>query len=143
MITEEEKEIIETLKHTLGYDAPHITQEQFDNIVDYMMKNETEGGNPKELVWRLCGCYGGYNFNKVIDIFVDSRDAYYTSELVSYVKGNLDQGYLINKMIETKDLDFINNTMSTGTITKYLDDEHFEKIKSYYKSEKDKDEINN
>ena len=42
MITEEEKEIIETLKHTLGYDAPHITQEQFDNIVDYMMKNETE-----------------------------------------------------------------------------------------------------
>ena len=143
MITEEEKEIIEVLKHTLGYDAPHITQEQFENIVDYIMKNETEGGNPKELVWRLCGCYEGYNFNKVIDIFVDSRDAYYTSELVSYVKGNLDQGYLINKMIETKDLDFINNTMSTGTITKYLDDEHFEKIKSYYKSEKDKDEINN
>lgn len=97
MISNIEKEIIEKLKKVLGYDAPKITQEQFDNIVDYIMKNETTGGNPKELVWRLCGCYEGFNFNKVIDIFVESKDSYYTSELVSYVDGNLDQEYLTKK----------------------------------------------
>ena len=35
MITEEVKEIIEVLKHTLGYDAPHITQEHFEKIKSY------------------------------------------------------------------------------------------------------------
>lgn len=134
MISNLEKEIIEKLKTCLGYDAPKITQEQFDNMVDYIMKNETKGGNPKELVWRLCGCYKGFNFNKVIDLFVDSKDAYYTSELVSYVDGNLDQDYLVKKMIKTNDLNFIDEAMSNcGNAMVYsLRKEKFELIREFY-----------
>lgn len=133
MITDKEKEIIETLKSVLGYDAPEITQEQFDNMVDYIMKNETQGGNPKELIWRLCGCYEYLNLNKVVDIFIDSRDAYYISELVSYVDGNLDQEYLIKKMIETNDLKFINEAMSNvGDAMMYsLDKKYSNELKNF------------
>jgi len=134
MISNLEKEIIEKLKNVLGYDAPKITQEQFDNMVDYIMQKETTGGNPKELVWRLCGCYEDLNFNKVIDLFVDSRDAYYTSELVSYVGGNLDQKYLTKKIIETNDLKFIDEAMSNcGNAMIYsLEEKYVNEIRNFY-----------
>ena len=136
MINEKEKEIIEKLKKVLGYDVPEITQEQFDNMVDYIMQNETEGGNPKELIWRLSGCYEDLNLNKVIDIFVDTKDAYYTSELVSYVAGNLDQEYLTKKMINTNDLKFIDEAMSNcGNAMMYsLDEKYLNEIRDFYNS---------
>lgn len=136
MITEKEKEIIEKLKRTLGYDVPEITQEQFDNMVDYIMQNETEGGNPKELIWRLSGCYEDLNLNKVIDIFVDTKDAYYTSELASYVGGNLDQEYLTKKMIDTNDLKFIDEAMSNcgNTMMYSLDEKYLNEIRDFYNS---------
>jgi len=134
MISNLEKEIIEKLKKVLWYDVPKITQEQFDNMVDYIVKTETKGGHPKELVWRLCGCYEGLNFNKVIDLFVDSRDAYYTSELVSYVNGNLDQKYLTKKMIETSDLKFIDETMSIcgNAMIFFLEEKYVNEIRNFY-----------
>lgn len=133
MIGEKEKEIIEKLKKTLGYNVPEITQEQFDNMVDYIMKTETEDGNPKELVWRLSGCYEELNLCKVIDVFVESKDAYYTSELVSYVDGNLDQEYLVNKMIKTNDLKFINDALSyCGKAMEYcLEEKYLKQIKDF------------
>jgi len=137
MITENEKDIIEKLKTVLGYDAPEITQEQFNNMVDYIMENEIQGGHTKELIWRLCGCYEGLNFNNVIDIFVDSRDAYYISELVSYVDGNLDQEYLTKKMIKTNDLKFINDAMSNcGCAMIYsLDEKYLNEIRNFCNNE--------
>lgn len=139
MISKDEKAIIEKLKKCLGYDAPPITQQQFDNMVEYIMKFETEGGNPKELIWRLCGCYEGLNFNKVVDIFVDTRDSYYTSELVSYVDGNLDQKYLVKKMIETNDLKYIDEAMSNcGNAMVYsLENENVELIRNFYNKAKE------
>ncbi len=137
-MTDIELNIIETLKHSLGFDAPEITQEQFDKIVSYIMENETEGGNPKELVWRLCGCYIGKNFNKVIDIYIEKRDAYYLSELVSYVDGQLDQEYLTKKMIETKDLKFIDEAMSNcnNAMANILDEKCFKEIRDFYRNNK-------
>lgn len=139
MISQDEKAIIEKLKTCLGYDAPPITQQQFDNMVEYIMKFETKGGNPKELIWRLCGCYEGLNFNKVIDIFVDTRDSYYTSELVSYVNGNLDQKYLVKKMIETNDLKYIDAAMSNcgNAMTYSLKKENVDLIRNFYNSKKE------
>lgn len=138
MISSLEKEIIEKLKKVLGYDAPLITQEQFDNMVDYIMNYETKGGNPKELVWRLCGCYSKLNLNKVIDLFVDSKDAHYTSELVSYVNGHLDQEYLTKKLIATNDLKFINETMSffNNAMLNNLEEKYIEQIRCFYNNKK-------
>lgn len=134
MINKQEQEIIEKLKKCIGYDAPSITQNQFDSMVNYIMKNKTTVVNSKELLWRLCGCYEGLNFNNVIDIFVDTRDAYYVSELVSYVDGNLDQEYLAKKMIETNDLDFIDKAMSNcgNAMTYSLKADVLEKIRKFY-----------
>lgn len=134
MITRKEKAIIERLKTCLGYNAPKISQKQFDKIIKYIMENETIGGNPKELVWRLCGCYKGYNYNQAIDIFVDSKDAFYTSELVSFVDGNLDQDYLTKKMIETNDLEFIDKAMSNcaNAMANALTKENYRKIRDFY-----------
>ena len=135
MISTQEKEIIEKLKKVIGYDAPQITQNQFDNMIDYIIKNEAIEENPKELVWRLCGCYENLNFNKVIDFFVDSKDAYYVSELVTYVGDNLDQKYLTEKMLETNNLEFINNAMSyCGNAMSYsLDQKYIEEIRDFIK----------
>ena len=140
MINEKEKEIIDTLKKTLGYDAPKIKQEQFDNIVDYIMNNETKGGNPKELIWRLSGCYYSYlNLNKVIDIFVDTKDAYYTSELVSFVGGNIDQDYLITKMLDTNDIKFISDSLANcgHAMENFLDKEHLNTLKNFIVNKKE------
>ena len=133
MITEKEIEIIEKLKQVLGYDVPQITQEQFDNMVEYIMLNESENGYSKELLFRLSGCYENLNLNKVIDIYVESRDSYYISELVSYVAGNLNQDYLITKMIDTNDLKFIEAALSNcGNAMIYsLEEKYLNKIRDF------------
>lgn len=106
-LTEEEKNIIEQLKYRLTLDNPPlITQERFDAIVDVLIKEDR-----RELMWRLCGTYSNYNYNKVIDYFVDKRDSWYVEELVCFVNGKLDQEYLVNKMIETKDKEFIKDAL--------------------------------
>lgn len=131
MISQFERDIIETLKRCIGYDAPLITQQQFDEMVEHIINNETTGGNYKELLWRLCGCYVELNFNKVIDDFVDNRDYYYTSELVSFVHGNLDQEYLTNKMLATDDVDFIKKSLEScgGCMESALSDNYLKLLK--------------
>lgn len=135
MLTDEELDIIDKLKKHLGYNAPRITQEQFDNIVEYVIQNEKKS---HEILWRLCGSYEGYNFNKVVDIFVDSKDSYYISELVSYVNGKLDQEYLTKKMLGTKDVDFIKSTLSYcgDAMEFYLDKKCIKVLKDFISTTK-------
>lgn len=138
MITDIEKDIIENLKKDIGYEGPKIDQQQFDNMVDYIIKEE-KNFNIKELIWRLCLCYEGLNFNKVVDIFIDYRDSYYISELVSCVDGNLDQEYLVTKMIETDDLKFVKDAMSIcfDSMLRFLGDEQIKKLEDFCNSKKD------
>lgn len=133
MISEELKEIIETLKTTLGYYARQITQEEFDSMVEYVIKTEEDEHGAKELLWRFCGSYEGLNFNKVIDLYVDTLDDYYISELVCYIDGNLDQEYLTTKMLNTKDKNFIKLSLSNcGNAMEYsLDEEYITKLKEF------------
>lgn len=138
MLSKEEIEIIEKLKKCLVYDAPPLSQLRFDSIVDYIINNSAIYTNPKELIWRLCGCYEGLNFNKVIDLFVDSKDSFYTSELVCFVNGNLDQKYLVKKMIETNDLKYINNAMSScgNAMLSFLESANVDILKKYCDSKR-------
>ena len=104
-ITIEEKEIIKYLKNNLDYELPTLTQDRFDNLVDYIIANEESN---KELLWRLCGNYdeSTLNFNKVIDYYIDLRDDGYLAELISYMGDSLDYQHLVNKMIEINDKEF-------------------------------------
>ena len=107
-LTEIEQNIIENLENSLVLDnPPKITQQRFDSIIDVLIKEDR-----RELMWRLCGTYSNYNYNKVIDYFIDKKDSWYVEELICFVDGELDQEYLVNKMIETKDKEFINDALS-------------------------------
>ena len=130
MISDFEKDIIENLKNDLGFEGPKITQEQFDMMVDYIINDMNDNYNKHELIWRLCGCYEGFNYNNVIDIFVSSSDSYYISELVFYVEGKIDQEYLVNKMIETNDIEFIKESLdfSFGLMEMYLEELHVKRL---------------
>ena len=104
-INKHEKEILEVLKKDLGCDVPKLSQDRFNNLVDYIVNNEKEYD---ELLWRLCGCYdeSGLNFNKIVDIFIDSRNAYYLAELICFVSDSLDYQHIVDKMIEINDKEF-------------------------------------
>lgn len=109
MITENENEIIQKLKCKTCCDIQKITQDQFDIIVDYITKNHKDS---KKLIWSLCECNADLNLNKVVDLFIDTKDIYYVSEFVSYFDDNLDQEYFTKKLLKTDDLEFIKNIMS-------------------------------
>jgi len=106
-LTQTELNIIADLEKKLVLDnPPKITQQRFNLIIDVLIKEDR-----RELMWRLCGTYSNYNYNKVVDYFVDKKDSWYVEELVCFVNGELDQEYLVNKMIETKDKEFIKESL--------------------------------
>lgn len=137
-ISSEEKNIISILNKSLFCDDIQLSQVDFDNLVEYIMEDESINIDPKELVWRLCNSCEGLNFNKVIDFYVDSRDYYYTSELVCIMDKISDQEYLVNKMIETSDLDFIDKTVSScgSAMLSFVNKEYMDKLRYYYNSHK-------
>ena len=131
-LKEQEKNIIEGLRTLLVVDdQPDITQERFDLIVDELIKNDE-----RELMWRLCGAFNGYNYNKVIDYFIKVRASYYVEELVCFTCGELDQEYLVNKMIETNDKEFIKEALEEcGKSMQYsMKDECLEKLLDFIKN---------
>lgn len=131
-LTEQEKNMIEGLKTLLIFDnPPNITQDRFNLIVDELIKNDE-----RELMWRLCGTFEGYNYNKVIDYFIKVRDSYYIEELVCFTCGELDQEYLVNKMIETNDKVFIKESLEEcGNSMQYsMKDECLEKLLEFIKN---------
>lgn len=102
----------------------------FDLIVDKLIKKDD-----KETLWKLCATYQGFDYNKVIDYYVEQRNSYYIEELVCITDGELDQEYLVTKMIETKDKDFIKLTLETcGKSMQYsMDDRLLEQLLTYIK----------
>lgn len=131
-LTKEEQEIIDKLHKVLGFsNPPEITQERFNVLIDELIKEDK-----RETIWRLCGIYIGYNFNKVIDYYIEKRDSYYLEELVCFVNGELDQEYLVNKLIETKDKEFIRTCLELyGNTMQYcMDNLWLEKLLDYIKS---------
>ncbi len=126
-----EKEIIEKLKNEMILDNPPvINQIQFDLLVDKLIKNDE-----KELMWRLCGSYNGYNFNKVIEYFIKEKDSYYLEKLVCFTGGELDQKFMVEKMLETQDKLFIRNALEEcGKSMQYsMNDDLLEQLLDYIK----------
>lgn len=106
-MTEEERNLISDLNNQGIIDNPIlITQDRFDFILDELIKDDLRG-----LMWRLCATYPNYNYNKAVKYFIDKKDSWYIEELVCFVNGELDQEYLVDKMIETNDKDFIKDSL--------------------------------
>lgn len=89
---------------------PQIDQEKFDKIVKVGIENDE-----REWLWRLAFNYNEKNkdFSLIEDYFIEKRDDYYLTELISAVRDNLNMKKLKKKVIATKDKKFINKVKST------------------------------
>lgn len=89
---------------------PQIDQEKFNDLVKVGIKN-----NEREWLWRLAFNYNEKNkdFSLIEDYFIEKRDDYYLTELISAVREDLNMKKLKKKVIATKDKKFINNVKST------------------------------
>lgn len=113
---------------------PNITQESFNDLVTVGIEKDE-----RESLWRLAMNYNskGKDFTLIENYFIDKRDGYYLTELISAVKEDLNMEELIEKVINTKDNDFIidcgNRAKNIGIFT----DEEIEKLKERIKEEKE------
>lgn len=89
---------------------PQISQEKFDKIVKVGIENDE-----REWLWRLAFNYNEKNkdFSLIEDYFIEKRDDYYLTELISAVIEDLNMKKLKKKVIATKDKKFINKVKST------------------------------
>lgn len=83
---------------------PNIDQEKFENLVAVGIKEDK-----RESLWRLAFNYNGKkkDFTCIEDYFIEKRDDYYLTELISIVEEDLNMDALIEKVINTKDKKFI------------------------------------
>lgn len=89
---------------------PQISQEKFDKIAKVGIENDE-----REWLWRLAFNYNEKNkdFSLIEDYFIEKRDDYYLTELISAVREDLNMKKLKKKVIATKDKKFINKVKST------------------------------
>ena len=83
---------------------PQIDQEKFNDLVKVGIKN-----NEREWLWRLAFNYNRKNkdFSLIEDYFIEKKDSYYLTELISAVREDLDMKKLKEKVLATNDKKFI------------------------------------
>ena len=83
---------------------PQIDQEKFNDLVEVGIKN-----NEREWLWRLAFNYNRKNkdFSLIEDYFIEKKDSYYLTELISAVREDLNMKKLKEKVLGTKDKKFI------------------------------------
>lgn len=89
---------------------PQIDQEKFNDLVKVGIKN-----NEREWLWRLAFNYNRKNkdFSLIEDYFIEKKDGYYLTELISAVREDLDMKKLKEKVLATKDKKFITSVKKT------------------------------
>lgn len=70
----------------------------------------------REALWRLAFNYNhkGKDFTLIEDYFLQVKDYYYLTELISAVEEDLDKDRLLKKIIATHDKEFIINVVKDG-----------------------------
>lgn len=101
------KELLELITQYISVPMPpRIDQDLFDEMVEAGIKEDK-----REALWRLVFNYVGRNkdFTRVEDYFIEKRDAYYLTELISIEDKELNMGKLEKKINNTNDKKFIND----------------------------------
>lgn len=101
--------------------TPKIDQDYFNDLVNVAKDYD----NALENVWRLGMNYDcrDYNFDLLDNFFVDSKDIYYLGEYISGIH-QINQEKLVNKIIETKDKEFIKQILEDNFIVDNLDEKY-------------------
>ena len=101
------KELLEFITQYISVPMPpRIDQDLFDEMVEAGIKEDK-----REALWRLVFNYVGRNkdFTRVEDYFIEKRDAYYLTELISIEEKELNMEKLERKIKNTNDEKFIND----------------------------------
>ena len=89
---------------------PQIDQEKFNDLVKVGIENDE-----REWLWRLAFNYNEKNkdFSLIEDYFIEKKDSYYLTELISAVREDLDMKKLKEKVLATNDKEFITSVKKT------------------------------
>lgn len=89
---------------------PQIDQEKFNDLVEVGIENDE-----REWLWRLAFNYNRKNkdFSIIEDYFIEKKDSYYLTELISAIPEDLDMKKLKEKVLTTKDKKFITSVKKT------------------------------
>ena len=70
----------------------------------------------REALWRLAFNYNrkGIDFTLIEDYFLEVKDVYYLTELISVVEEDLDKDRLLKKIVDTCNKEFITAVVKTG-----------------------------
>ena len=104
---------------------PQIDQEVFDALVKVGIENDE-----REWLWRLAYNYEerNINFDLIVDYFIEKKDAYYLSELISAVGECLNIDNIIDKI---NDKELIKELLERkDVLNKYISEEQFNKLKN-------------
>ena len=91
---------------------PTIDQEFFNDMADSLIKENNRG-----YLWRLALNYNNeFDMDKLETYYIDTRDSYYLTELIS-VLDEPNYYRIANKLIDTKDKEFISDIIDTEYIS--------------------------
>lgn len=113
--------------------TPNIDQETFDDLVSAGIEKDK-----REALWRLAFNYNGKkkDFTRIENYFIDQRDDYYLTELISAVQEDLNIDELIEKVINTKDTNFITGCGNRAKDIGIFTDEEIKNLKERIKGDK-------
>lgn len=120
-------ELLEFITHYISVPLPpEIDQQGFNDLVEAGIKEDK-----REALWRLAFNYNHKkkNFVLIEDYFIQKRDDYYLTELISAVREDLNMPKLLTKIVKTKDKDFIKRVIETGNSCFLFEDDELEKLK--------------
>lgn len=116
--TYKEESIIKQCKegpfHTL---ITELTNKEFNNFVDKLIKNDDY-----DIFSSLVAIYTDYNRNKIIDYFIIKGDCSLLLSFLDYCNdfqssnNELSQKYIVDKLIEKNDKEFIKNILDSNYI---------------------------
>ena len=122
-----DKELLEFITRYISVPMPpKINQEAFNDLVKVGIEEDK-----RESLWRLAFNYNFKNmdFSPIEDYFIEKRDYYYLTELISAVSEDLNIEKLIRKVIDTKDKEFIKNVLKDSENMGILENEYLEILK--------------
>lgn len=100
---------------------PKIDQDYFNDLVNVAKDYD----NALENIWRLGMNFDGkgYNFDLLDDFFVNSKDIWYLGEYINGIQ-QINQEKIVNKILRTKDKEFIKQVLEDELILYNLDKEY-------------------
>ncbi len=123
----DDEELLEFIAQYISVPFPPVLeQSEFEGLVKAGID-----GDKREALWRLAFNYNrkGIDFSSIVDYFIEKRDAYYLTELISAVQEDLNMDELLDKVIETKDKKFFQDIVNHNGMS-YLNSEQKERARS-------------